>query len=31
MIIRYPWQTALVVTGLILLIVYVVSRMPLTV
>jgi hypothetical protein len=31
MIIRYPWQTALAVTGIILLIVYVVSRMPVTV
>jgi len=31
MIIRYPWQTALVVTGIIVLIVYVVSRMPSTV
>jgi hypothetical protein len=31
MIISYPWQTALAVTGIILLIVYVVSRMPVTV
>jgi hypothetical protein len=31
MIISYPWQTALGVTGIIVLIVYGVSRMPSTV